>query len=174
MSVTCNGQYRRHIYWYSIMKAQYLLRLGRFSFLLLLAIHLFFSAITVFMIFPWDMHSIPSFHLLHILLLESLQNARDRQPQQRGCSHSQTYDLRLSIISKSKISTRRGSYVIRWQIEPAGPSCSKQRRHRLWKGFHVIRELPETESVNRENRCKTAVIHEIYIYCEAWSTDLSI
>ena len=32
--------------------------------------------------------------------------------------------------------------------------------HRVWKGFHVIRELTEKQSVNRENSWNTAVIRD--------------
>ena len=32
--------------------------------------------------------------------------------------------------------------------------------YRVWKGFHVIRELTEKQSVNRENSWSTAVIRD--------------
>ena len=37
---------------------------------------------------------------------------------------------------------------------------------RVWKGFRVIRELTEKQSVNRETSWKTAVIRELYIHCD--------
>ena len=47
-------------------------------------------------------------------------------------------------------------------------------RKRVWKGFRVIRELREIETVNRENRWKTAVIREFHISCKALFTEVVI
>ena len=44
--------------------------------------------------------------------------------------------------------------------------------HRVLKGFHLIHELLEPESVSLENRCKTTMICELYIYREAWTTEV--